>query len=840
MCSGTRLLDLRQHELPGTMFVDNPVGLEVNGSLWTLRYEFEMYLMVLALGVVRAAHFRRCSACWRWAWPASISRRSTVLGGWGWMLSFFAIGMVLYKLRDTRIFDDRVALVALLGLCAPCPCGSSSCCSRCSAAISRSIWRCIRACRRFSAARFGDLSYGLYIYGWPSEQLAIWAARRPRPVVARVPAWPGLGRWSGFPVLAPGRRAGAAAEAARARALAVAATRRRLTMATEIPFQPRLRLRIRRRRDVFAADPPRRRSQSQPLHLQGHRHLSSSAGASGGHRSRPRFGRACRGAAAGARGRDRHPYPGHPYPSRPFAGGGGGEARRPAPRLMALARMAQDAPRTAPHRAAWPRKAATTISCPTYPCARATASTGRAGGSTAVETPGHTSNHLCFACRRRERSSPAITSWAGRPASSRRPTATWRPICARSENFAARRRALLADARAAIQDPQPYVQAFIAHRNERTDSILARLAAGDETIAAIVTQRLCRARPAPRHGRGPLGAGASRGADRGGPRPHRRPAAPRRALSAEALIPRPGRFPRRELRRAGAERGAGRGRLLDQLQAQQRERQTVAARTQLARLLAARACTGVPGGGKRALDRDRHEPLLDERRDISCARSAPGRCSSLSASRCRSIRRSRFRARSAFSTARSRLPSGTPSGEAHAVIVLARRMREAQRRERGGRAALSRSRSRAPSAAKPRIDIGDAAGERRPRPVVGQAQRASQPPPPQAADAIDAVACIGERHFGAQLVERQPRLQIFEPRRFGVEIKRVAQRDDEEIVEISPLRRQQRGMDARARPRLGHVVGDQALAETRRGPRPRLRARRDPSSNGIGKLRALR
>jgi len=45
------LLDTRVHELPRVMFVDNPVGLEVNGSLWTLRYEFEMYLMVMALGL---------------------------------------------------------------------------------------------------------------------------------------------------------------------------------------------------------------------------------------------------------------------------------------------------------------------------------------------------------------------------------------------------------------------------------------------------------------------------------------------------------------------------------------------------------------------------------------------------------------------------------------------------------------------------------------------------------------------------------------------------------------------------------------------------------------------
>jgi glyoxylase-like metal-dependent hydrolase (beta-lactamase superfamily II) len=37
-----------------------------------------------------------------------------------------------------------------------------------------------------------------------------------------------------------------------------------------------------------------------------------------------------------------------------------------------------------------------------------------------------------------------------------------------------------------IADPKPFVDAFIAHRRERTDAIMARLAAGDELIPRIV------------------------------------------------------------------------------------------------------------------------------------------------------------------------------------------------------------------------------------------------------------------------------------------------------------------------------------------------------------------
>src|SRR5215471_14803145 len=55
---GNTLLDQTLHELPGVMFVNNPVGLEINGSLWTLRLEFAMYVMVLVLGVLRLLTLR--------------------------------------------------------------------------------------------------------------------------------------------------------------------------------------------------------------------------------------------------------------------------------------------------------------------------------------------------------------------------------------------------------------------------------------------------------------------------------------------------------------------------------------------------------------------------------------------------------------------------------------------------------------------------------------------------------------------------------------------------------------------------------------------------------------
>lgn len=165
------LLDPKVHTLPGVMFVRNPVGLEINGPLWSLSCEFAMYIMVMALGMLGALRVRTAllllalgMACIHF--PAL----KALFGGWGWTLGFFAAGMALYKLRETRIFDGRVALIALAGLVASMKFGGfilffplTGCYLALWLALSPRL-------PPLPATRFGDLSYGLYITGWPVEQ----------------------------------------------------------------------------------------------------------------------------------------------------------------------------------------------------------------------------------------------------------------------------------------------------------------------------------------------------------------------------------------------------------------------------------------------------------------------------------------------------------------------------------------------------------------------------------------------------------------------------------------------------------------------------------------------
>src|SRR6516162_7957307 len=181
---GNTLLDQTVHELPGVMFVNNPVGLEINGSLWTLRLEFAMYLMVLVLGLLRlltvpiailllafgmaCLHFEMLYPLEKWGWFFQL------LSGWGSLVGFFAAGMLLYKLRHTRIFDGRVALLAFAGLVASVPLRQFI--------VLFPVFGCYLALWLaltprlpvIPAARFGDLSYGIYIYGWPAEAAVIW------------------------------------------------------------------------------------------------------------------------------------------------------------------------------------------------------------------------------------------------------------------------------------------------------------------------------------------------------------------------------------------------------------------------------------------------------------------------------------------------------------------------------------------------------------------------------------------------------------------------------------------------------------------------------------------
>ena len=177
-CSKVLALDPGALQLPGVVFADNPAGLVVNGSLWTLRYEVMMYAMVVLLGMAGWLRLPVALALTGIGIAAVFFEQALTpygdIGEWAWLVGFFASGMALYFLRDRVAFRGRYALVALAALALFVWLGRFIMLFPLAGAYLV-IWFARRHDRWLDYSRYaGDLSYGLYIYGWPAEQLVMW------------------------------------------------------------------------------------------------------------------------------------------------------------------------------------------------------------------------------------------------------------------------------------------------------------------------------------------------------------------------------------------------------------------------------------------------------------------------------------------------------------------------------------------------------------------------------------------------------------------------------------------------------------------------------------------
>ncbi|HUN47630.1 MAG TPA: acyltransferase [Stellaceae bacterium] len=171
------LVNTDHNSLPGVWFTGGAIGDIVNGPLWSLPVEMVMYLLVAGLGSLRLLRL------WVFALLVAIgmvclwfdtATYFEFIGSVGWMLAFFVTGMVLYKLRDRGIFAGRLALLALAGLVLSAPLGAVILLFPLFGGYLVLYLALHPALPVIPAARFGDLSYGLYIYGWPVEQTLLY------------------------------------------------------------------------------------------------------------------------------------------------------------------------------------------------------------------------------------------------------------------------------------------------------------------------------------------------------------------------------------------------------------------------------------------------------------------------------------------------------------------------------------------------------------------------------------------------------------------------------------------------------------------------------------------
>lgn len=165
--------------LPG-VFEDNPYP-GVNGPLWSLPVEVFAYFCVFVLGVTGLLARRAMVtvlAAGSLAWAAWWVPNTSEGVGSTYVLSAFALGAAAYSWRD-RVVLSWPAALALLPLCVVSGLGPES--------LRVVVWTvaAVYLCFWFAYAlppvgrpltRFGDASYGVYIWAFPVQQTIVQVA----------------------------------------------------------------------------------------------------------------------------------------------------------------------------------------------------------------------------------------------------------------------------------------------------------------------------------------------------------------------------------------------------------------------------------------------------------------------------------------------------------------------------------------------------------------------------------------------------------------------------------------------------------------------------------------
>ncbi len=172
---------------PGQHFNDYATAL--NGAMWTIQYEFLCYLIAIALMVIGAFRTRSAvpvlslslivvGAFGAGLLPDWLSRRSLFPGGPEQLFllpGIFLAGASFYLFRESLDFKRHLIAGACVGLFA-------SMFSAYTAPIGYAVFGTYLI---FAAAKSGagtwvgkindktDISYGVYLYAWPAEQLLI-------------------------------------------------------------------------------------------------------------------------------------------------------------------------------------------------------------------------------------------------------------------------------------------------------------------------------------------------------------------------------------------------------------------------------------------------------------------------------------------------------------------------------------------------------------------------------------------------------------------------------------------------------------------------------------------
>lgn len=169
---------LPRAELPG-LFAGNPLGTEVNLSLWTLKYEVACYTFLGILSVTKLLNGRRGAMCLSlvtvaifisYANPEWI-KADTSLDNARRFLLCFTLGALAFHIRSNLLLLPIVP-IPLLAVCWALQIAATP-----LIVLLTAYSTLVAASFRIPVASrwcdHNDLSYGLYLYGWPVAQAVL-------------------------------------------------------------------------------------------------------------------------------------------------------------------------------------------------------------------------------------------------------------------------------------------------------------------------------------------------------------------------------------------------------------------------------------------------------------------------------------------------------------------------------------------------------------------------------------------------------------------------------------------------------------------------------------------
>jgi peptidoglycan/LPS O-acetylase OafA/YrhL len=191
-------LRLREFHYVGA-FAGNPDPGLMNGSTWSIQYEFWCYLGVILLGVLGALRSKKalsafflCTVVFSYIfllfhWNPALRPLAEVFGfpdSWVRLLPMYTAGIVFYKLRahlSLRPMWIAIACAALI-LAAMIPFGWALLFPVAGTYLVL-VLAFHPAIRLHGWSRYGDFSYGTYLYAFPVQQLVV------RFIGHAIPAW---------------------------------------------------------------------------------------------------------------------------------------------------------------------------------------------------------------------------------------------------------------------------------------------------------------------------------------------------------------------------------------------------------------------------------------------------------------------------------------------------------------------------------------------------------------------------------------------------------------------------------------------------------------------------